>query len=54
MTHAVYRVVGYEVVGPSTLRVEFDDDTAQVMTSGRYCVASCMARSGMTACSGRS
>ena len=34
MTHAVYRVVGYEVVGPSMLRVGFDDDTAQVIDFG--------------------
>jgi len=31
MTHAVYRVTGFEVVGPYTLRVEFDDATAQVI-----------------------
>jgi len=31
MTHPVYRVTGCEVVGPHTLRVEFDDSTTQVI-----------------------
>jgi hypothetical protein len=31
MTHPVYRVTGFEIVGPHTLRVEFDDATAQVL-----------------------
>ncbi len=31
MRHAVYRVTGFEVVGPYTLRVEFDDATTQVI-----------------------
>jgi hypothetical protein len=25
MNHAIYRVVGFEILGPSTLRVKFDD-----------------------------
>ncbi|MFN4292964.1 MAG: DUF2442 domain-containing protein [Thermoflexales bacterium] len=25
MSHAVYRVIGFEVIGPYTLRVKFDD-----------------------------
>lgn len=29
--HPVYRVVAFEIVGPYTLRVEFDDGTAQVI-----------------------
>ncbi|MGH9448285.1 MAG: DUF2442 domain-containing protein [Terriglobia bacterium] len=29
MTHPVYKVVAFEVVGPYALRVEFDDHTAQ-------------------------
>lgn len=31
MTHPVYRVTGFEIVGPHTLRVEFDDATTQVI-----------------------
>ncbi len=31
MTHPVYRVTGVEIVGPSTLRVEFDDATVQMI-----------------------
>ena len=31
MTHPVYRVIGFEIVGPYTLRVEFDDGTTQVI-----------------------
>jgi Protein of unknown function (DUF2442) len=31
MTHPVYRVTGFEIVGVHTLRVEFDDATAQVI-----------------------
>ncbi len=31
MAHPVYRVTGFEIVGPHTLRVEFDDSTAQVI-----------------------
>jgi len=31
MAHPVYRVTGFEIVGPHTLRVEFDDATAQVI-----------------------
>jgi hypothetical protein len=31
MTHPVYRVLAFEVVAPYTLRVEFDDGTAQVI-----------------------
>jgi hypothetical protein len=30
-SHPVYKVVGFEIVGPYTLRVEFDDSTAQVI-----------------------
>src|SRR5687767_1836221 len=31
MSHAIYRVVGFEIVAPHTLRVRFDDDTAQTI-----------------------
>ena len=31
MTHPIYRVVGFEIVGPYTLRVEFDDGTKQTI-----------------------
>ena len=31
MPHPVYRVTGFEIVGPHTLRVEFDDATTQVI-----------------------
>jgi hypothetical protein len=31
MTHPVYRVTGFEIVGPHTLRVEFDDATTHVI-----------------------
>jgi hypothetical protein len=31
MRHPVYRVTGFEIVGPHTLRVEFDDATTQVI-----------------------
>jgi hypothetical protein len=31
MAHPVYRVTGFEIVGPHALRVEFDDATAQVI-----------------------
>jgi hypothetical protein len=31
MTHPVYRVTAFEIVGPHTLRVEFDDATTQVI-----------------------
>lgn len=31
MTHAIYRVVDFEIVGPYTLRVAFDDGTDQVV-----------------------
>jgi hypothetical protein len=31
MTHAIYRVVSFEIVDPYTLRVEFDDATVQVI-----------------------
>lgn len=31
MTHPIYRVVGFEIVGAYTLRVEFDDGTEQVI-----------------------
>ncbi len=31
MAHPVYRVTGFEIIGPYTLRVEFDDATAQVI-----------------------
>ncbi len=29
--HPIYRVVGFETVGPYTLRVKFDDGTTQVI-----------------------
>jgi len=31
MNHPIYRVVGFEIVAPHTLRVRFDDDTAQTI-----------------------
>jgi len=31
MTHQIYRVVRFEIVGPYTLRVEFDDGVEQVI-----------------------
>jgi hypothetical protein len=31
MSHPIYRVVGFEIVGPHTLTVRFDDDTAQTI-----------------------
>lgn len=31
MTHPIYRVVDFEIVGPYTLRVIFDDGTEQVI-----------------------
>ena len=31
MTHGIYRVIGFEVAGPHTLRVQFDDGTEQVI-----------------------
>lgn len=34
MTHPVYKVVAFEIVGPHSLRVEFDDGTAQVIDFG--------------------
>src|ERR1700675_3725092 len=29
MSHPIYRVIGFEIVAPHTLRVRFDDDTVQ-------------------------
>ncbi len=31
MSHAIYRVVSFEVAAPHTLRVRFDDDTEQTI-----------------------
>ena len=31
MTHGVYRVTGFEITSPFTLRVAFDDGTAQII-----------------------
>ncbi len=31
MSHAIYRVVDFEIVGPYTLRIVFDDETEQVI-----------------------
>jgi len=31
MRHAIHRVTGFEIIGPYTLRVEFDDGTKQVI-----------------------
>ncbi len=31
MSHPIYRVVGFEIVGPYTLRLTFDDGTEQVI-----------------------
>ena len=31
MNHELYRVTGFQIVGPYTLRVEFDDNSAQVI-----------------------
>jgi hypothetical protein len=31
MSHGIYRVIRFEIVGPYTLRIEFDDATIQVI-----------------------
>lgn len=31
MSHPIFRVTGFEIVGPYTLRVRFDDATAQTI-----------------------
>ncbi len=31
MSHPLYDVIGFEIVGPYTLQVKFDDGTAQVI-----------------------
>jgi hypothetical protein len=31
MSHPIYRVIAVEIAGPHTLRVHFDDDTAQTI-----------------------
>ena len=31
MSHPIYRVISFEIQGPYTLRVCFDDDTEQVI-----------------------
>ena len=31
MSHAVYRVTGFEIVGPFTLKVDFDDGQSQTI-----------------------
>lgn len=31
MIHLIYRVIAFELVGPYTLQVKFDDNTLQVM-----------------------
>ena len=31
MSHPIYRSVSFEIVGPYTLRVDFDDETSQVI-----------------------
>ena len=31
MTHSIYRVTDFEIIGPYTLRVRFDDATEQVI-----------------------
>jgi len=31
MQHGIYRVESFQIVSPYTLRVEFDDDTEQVI-----------------------
>jgi hypothetical protein len=31
MSHPIYRVIGVEIVAPHTLKVRFDDDTAQTI-----------------------
>ena len=31
MSHPIYRVIAVEIVAPHTLRVRFDDDTAQTI-----------------------
>ena len=31
MTHAIYRVVAFQIVSPYTLRVQFDDHTEQTI-----------------------
>lgn len=34
MKHPIYRVVSFEIVGPYTLRVSFDDDSTQIINFG--------------------
>lgn len=31
MNHPIYRVVSFEIVGPYTLQVEFDDDASRII-----------------------
>ena len=31
MSHSIYRVVSFEIIGPYTIRVRFDDQTEQVI-----------------------
>ena len=31
MSHPIYRVIGFEITGPNTLRVDFDDGKEQVI-----------------------
>lgn len=31
MNHKIYRVTSFEIVGPDTLRVSFDDETDQIV-----------------------
>lgn len=38
MIHPIYRVVHFEIAGPYTLRVEFDDGTAQTIDFRRVLV----------------
>ncbi|HEY2921583.1 MAG TPA: DUF2442 domain-containing protein [Candidatus Binatia bacterium] len=34
MNHPIYRVVGFEIAAPHTLKVSFDDDTTQTIDFG--------------------
>ncbi|MDT5123197.1 MAG: hypothetical protein QOC96_2679 [Acidobacteriota bacterium] len=31
MTHPIYRVLSFEIVSPYTLRIQFDDETSQII-----------------------
>ena len=41
MTHAIHRVERFEIVGPYTLALRFEDGTSNETTSGLFWTASC-------------